>query len=89
MALFILRFWPVFIPLLVYIIWMIRVRKVARKVGDPLPDFRDGPWFWALIATLCVAVIMFISLGLSKESVTGEYVPPHVEDGKMIPGKVQ
>lgn len=89
MALFIFRFWPVFIPLFVYVLWMLLVRRKAKKAGAPLPHFREGPWFWALVASLLTAVVIFISLGLSHSSTKGEYIAPHMEDGKIVPGRVQ
>jgi uncharacterized membrane protein len=89
MALFLLRFWPVLVPLLVYLAWMQIVRRKAQKAGQPLPHFRDGPWFWMIVASLCIAVFMFVFLGLSHEAVRGEYEPPHMENGKIISGKVK
>lgn len=89
MGLFFLRFWPVLIPLLVYAIWMRNMRARARKTGEPIPDFRDGPWFWALIASLSIAVIIFLFLGLGHEENRGTYVPPHMENGKIIPGEIK
>jgi len=89
MGLFILRFWPVLIPLLVYVLWMINVRSRARKAGEPLPHFRDGPWFWAVVASLCLGIAIFLFLGLSHESNKGEYLPPHMENGKIVPGQVK
>ncbi len=89
MALFIFRFWPVFIPLFVYILWMISVRNKARKAGAPLPHFGQGPWFWTLVATLALAVCMFVFFGLSHESNSGEYIPPHMENGKVVSGEVK
>jgi len=88
MGLFILRFWPVLIPLLVYVIWMISVRNRAKKIGATLPRFRDGPWFWAVVASLLVAVVMFLWIGLNHPENRGDYVPPHMENGKLVPGKI-
>ncbi|MDX2074266.1 MAG: DUF6111 family protein [Alphaproteobacteria bacterium] len=89
MALFLLRFWPVLIPLLVYAVWMVAVRTKARKAGAPVPHFREGPWFWALVASLGVGVVLLLSFGLSHESVKGEYIPPHMENGRIVPGEVK
>lgn len=89
MALFLFRFWPVLIPLIAYAIWMASVRGRARKAGEPLPHFfRDGPWFWALVASFALAMAMFLFFGLSHESVKGDYVPPHMEDGRIVPGRI-
>lgn len=88
MGIFLLRFWPVLLPFLVYIFWMMRVRRHARKAGEAVPDFREGPWFWAVVATLLVALLLFLILGLSHSANQGEYTPPHMENGHIIPGGV-
>lgn len=89
MALFLLRFWPVFLPMAVYVVWMVLVRRAAKKAGAPLPHFREGPWFWALVASLGLAVCMFIFLGLSHNPNAGDYIPPHIENGRIISGGVK
>lgn len=88
MGLFLLRLWPVLIPLFVYLVWMRRVRNKARAAGGPIPHFGQGPWFWALVASLTIGILLFLSFGLSHERNTGAYVPPHMENGKIIPGEV-
>lgn len=89
MGLFLLRFWPVLIPLIVYWVWMWRARHTARKIGEPMPAFRDGPWFWALIASLSIAVVIFIFIGSGHDENRGTYVPPHMENGKIVPGEIK
>jgi|CXWL01.1.fsa_nt_gi hypothetical protein len=65
MALFLLRFYPVLLPLLLYWVWLFIVRRRARKKGEPLPRFRDGPLFWLIISSLAVAILCFMALSLS------------------------
>jgi len=89
MALFLFRLWPVLIPLLVYVIWMIAVRRKARLKGEPLPHFREGPWFWAVVTSLAIGIVLFLSFGLSHEENKGTYIPPRTVDGKIIPGHIE
>lgn len=89
MALFLLRFWPIFIPLFVYILWMIFVRRKAKKSGAPVPHFGEGPKFWTLVASLALAIGMFLVFGFSHERNSGDYIPPHMENGKIISGEVR
>lgn len=88
MGLFILRFWPVLIPLVVYVLWIMRVRRRAAANGEPVPRFRDGPWYWAVLASLGVALLCFLWIGASQEAGRGSYVPPHMENGVLMPGKI-
>ncbi len=88
MGLFIFRFWPVLIPLLVYWLWHWHIGRKAVKAGQPKPHFRDGPWFWAVLASLVVAMGCFVVLGLNIDGQKGEYTPPHMEGGVLVPGHV-
>ena len=77
------------IPLLVYLIWLNVTGRKAVKAGLPRPEFRDGPLYWILIATLMMALLCFLVLGVSIDGEKGSYIPPHVENGVMVPGKVE
>lgn len=89
MGLFLLRFWPVLIPLLIYIVWMFSVRRRAKKMGEKPPHFRDGPLFWVVVSSLLIAVVMFVWIGLSHPQNRGDYVPPHMENGRIVPGAIE
>lgn len=89
MSLFIFRFWPVLIPLLAYWLWLILVRRKAEKTGLPKPGFRDGPWYWAVLASLLTGVGCFIYVVTTVEGGRGTYVPPHLEGERLIPGQVR
>lgn len=88
MSLFLFRFWPVLVPLLVYWLWLLLVRRRAVKEGKPKPRFSDGPWFWAVLCSLAVGLLCFLYLGMSAQGTTGDYTPPQFKDGKIVPGTV-
>ncbi len=51
--------------------------------------FRDGPWYWAVLSSLLLAVVCFIFLGgEAVQGTTGDYIPPHMENGQVVPGQV-
>ena len=84
-----IRFWPVLIPALLCLLWMFYQRRKAHKAGVDLPRFADGPWYWAAVASILIAIGCFLLLGLSSQPVSGEYEPAHVENGKVVPGQVK
>lgn len=89
MGLFLLRFWPVLIPLLVYWLWLKFVGRKATIEGRPVMRFRDGPWFWAVLASLLVAMACFVFVAEEATvGTTGDYVPPHMEGKTLVPGQV-
>jgi hypothetical protein len=89
MGLFLFRFWPVLIPLLIYWIWLRVVGQRATIAGKPVVRFADGPWYWAVLASLLVGAGIFILLGASEQANRGTYVPAHMENGTLVPPQVQ
>ncbi|MEZ5690070.1 MAG: hypothetical protein R3D71_00200 [Rickettsiales bacterium] len=88
MALFLFRFYPVLLPLLIYYIWLYFMRRKARKNGDKIPQFRDGPVFLLLISSLVIAILCFLFIAFSTEGKKGNYIPPHMEGDSLIPGQI-
>lgn len=86
LRLLIVHFWPVLLPLLLYVLWLMQARRKAAKAGEAHPAFFAGPWLWAVTASLAMAIGGFIVLGLSaKGDVEGHYVPAQMVDGKIVP----
>jgi len=85
-----IRFWPAFIPLIVYVLWLTLRRRKARQTGDVVPGWRDGPLIWAILASLALVMLGFFSFGLSLEHNEGSgYEPKRFEGGQMVPGQLQ
>lgn len=89
MSLLLFRLWPALLPLAIYWLWHLQAKRRARKEGKEIPRFRDGPLYWAIIASLATAILCFLFLGISHEKNDGIYIPPRVENGKIIPGHVE
>ena len=81
------RFWPVLLPLVLYLVWLAYARRKAGKAGEKKPEFFDGPWLWPTMASLALTIGAFLWLGLSQEPVNGTYIPAHVVDGKLVPAQ--
>jgi hypothetical protein len=51
---------------------------------------RRHPWALLFIAGLLLVIASFVWWALSAgEPREGVYVPPHVEDGRIVPGRVE
>ncbi|NQV54773.1 MAG: hypothetical protein HQ503_02855 [Rhodospirillales bacterium] len=75
---------PLVAPFVIYLVW---VTVDARRKGRGLPNWEEGNWFWAFIAG---GVLMVLSLGYlvtRGEEPGTKYMPPHYDDGKILPGK--
>ena len=84
----IIRFWPVLLPLTIYVIWFLLAKRKAEKAGEELPKFTEGPWFWILISSLLIAIACFVLWWVETPSQDGVYVPAHMENGQLIHGKI-
>jgi hypothetical protein len=76
MGLFLFRFWVALVPMAIYVVWFLLVRHRAIKNNQPLPQFRDTPLYWAILASLLVAGICFVVLGMSQKRNATDYTPP-------------
>ncbi|MEZ5825029.1 MAG: DUF6111 family protein [Geminicoccaceae bacterium] len=73
---------PFLLPFLGYLGW----RLLMSRGQDFL---KDTPWYVLTIMGLVLSIASLIGLGLVEGgSVDGVYVPAHVEDGRIVPGRV-
>ncbi len=71
-----------FIPFAVFALFLILRRR------NPL---RLAAWsestVWLVIAGLVCVVLAFLYTGITAERQTGAFVPPHLENGRVVPGQ--
>jgi cytochrome bd-type quinol oxidase subunit 2 len=74
------------LPLMVYVLYI----RFVRRRQETEPTWRETPWLWLMAAGLVLLTLSFLALGLvGGNPPGGVYVPPHVEDGKLVPGQVR
>jgi len=42
---------------------------------------------WLVIAGLACVIVSLVGAGLLADRQTGEFVPTHIEDGRVVPGR--
>ena len=76
---------PLLLPTLVFLGWAWLMRHQRAKGGHEW--WQEGPWFWLVVAGF---VLMLGVLGVTAFWDTGRpgqtYVPPVLENGKVVPG---
>lgn len=89
MSIIIARFWPVLIPLALYIFWHELRKRKARKAGEKAAKFHEGPWLMTLSAALVIGVLCMLWYGaLAEKNTEVRYTPPYVaEDGSVVHGE--
>ncbi len=81
---------PLLLPAALYILYVIVARRILSWRGEAAAQLRRLPWLWLAAAGV---VLMGISLAAYSLSTGGDshraYVPPRVEDGKIVPGHLE
>lgn len=83
---------PLITPLAVYIIWNLLVRKFAPAKADEEavePEgWRRWPWLWLVLGGCGMSAASLLLLGVvTGDNITGRYIPPHMQDGQLVPGQ--
>lgn len=82
---------PLVLPTLVYFgyAWLERRRQQAEAAGELAPWWTTAPWPWLIGSGLALTAVVLATLALTGGSpVGGTYVPAHLEDGRLVPGRV-
>lgn len=76
---------PLLLPTLVYFAWAWLMR---HKTGKGKDWWQEGPWFWLTIAGFGVLVVVLAITAATGGGKPGqEYIPPRMEDGRIVPGE--
>jgi hypothetical protein len=78
---------PLLLPTLLYLLWL-RVMRWS-EAGDALV-WRKLPWVWLVVTgvALTALVLFVVTVGFGTAT-PGTYVPPRVENGRIVPGHIE
>jgi Family of unknown function (DUF6111) len=54
------------VPLALYTLYFLVMRKRAQRAGATPPRWEEGPWFWLIFAGIALSVAAFFVFGLLK-----------------------
>jgi hypothetical protein len=82
---------PILLPSLVYFGWLVyENRRVAQGGEGRTRRWEEGPWAWLVGGGVVLAVLGAIATAaLTRGGREGVYVPPRVEDGRIVPGHLE
>ncbi|MBT5110042.1 MAG: hypothetical protein HOM25_15295 [Rhodospirillaceae bacterium] len=83
---------PLAAPFVIYYVWwFFAKRKALAEIEGRKPSaWEELPWVWLVIAGCGLMAITLISLAtIGIEGVDRAYIPPHFEDGKIVPGRME
>lgn len=83
---------PFALPFIAYAMWLAVERRRAEKLGrGEVPGWSEAPIVWLGAAGLLLAAIATAGLLLlpGGDKASGIYVPPHLENGRIVPGHLE
>ena len=86
MRIFIQVILPLLAPAILYAIWTNAARRRSGQGG--LPGWEEGHWFWMIVAGFVLVVGIFVFAVFGSRTEDGTYIPPRLEDGKVVPGRI-
>ena len=75
---------PLLAPTAIYFLWFFAFgRKPAAGSSSRLP------WAWLAVAGVAAAALVLFTVGVDTgNGPNGQYVPPHVQGGTVVPGQI-
>ncbi len=81
---------PLLLPTLIFVGWLVLTRKTGETRAETMARLEGGPWYWLVVAGFVFMAAGFIYLGLSHDDPPESvYVPPTVENGRVVPGHMK
>jgi hypothetical protein len=81
-------FLPLILPTVLYLAWL-QAMRWSQAAGGSL-SWRSLPWVWlGLTGVALAAVVLFVVTVHFGTATPGVYVPPHVENGQIVPGHIE
>jgi hypothetical protein len=78
---------PALLPFALYALWL-WIARLQQRAG--VTGWRDAPWMLLTAAGLVLLVAsLFATALLTGSPPEGTYVPPRLEDGRIVPGRVE
>ena len=77
---------PLILPTVLYIAWL-RLTRWSETGGAVA--WHKLPWLWLVVTgvVLTALVLFVVTVGFGS-GVPGTYVPPHFENGRIVPGHI-
>jgi hypothetical protein len=81
---------PILLPAGLYMLWLVAEQRRIAAAGGALPrHWVEAPWLRLLAVGVLLAGLLAMALALfGGDSIQGDYVPPQIKDGRIVPGHV-
>lgn len=55
------------LPVVAYAVYMLYLRRLARRKGEVPPPWESGAWFWVVVAGLVLTIAVFLGIAAFEE----------------------
>ena len=80
---------PILLPTLAFVAWVYLTRQSQEMASETIARVRDGPWFWLIVAGIALMGLGLGYVAFQGEAPGGVYRAPHIENGRVVPGRVE
>jgi hypothetical protein len=81
---------PLLLPTLLYLVWAVLIHKNGGNDEEELRWLRRGPWLWLILGgVVLMAIALSVTAWISGVDLTGTYLPPRIENGRVVPGRFE
>jgi hypothetical protein len=84
---------PLVLPTALYVLWVAALGRgggAAASGPTPAPPpWRGLPWPWLVGTGVALAAAALVAVVQTSGARDGRYVPPHEENGQIVPGHVE
>ena len=81
---------PLLLPTIVWLVWWFAFGRQRAATGGGISRIEHGPWFWLILGGFALLGVSLIHTALTRGfDPKGKYIAPHVEDGRVVPGRVE
>ena len=81
---------PLLLPLALYLGWVWFSRRRGADGTKVVTSLAEGPVFWLVLLGFVLLAGGLVTWAMtSGEGTGGTYHPPHYEDGRVVPGRVE
>jgi hypothetical protein len=77
---------PLLVPTVLYIGWALLTDRV--QLAGSAASWQRLPWVWLVVTGVALAAAVLLIFVQTQTGGAGSYIPPHLEDGRVVPGYI-
>ena len=81
---------PLALPTIIWLIWYFAIGRNRAAAEGTVSPLEHGPWFWLILGGVGLLGLSLVYTALTHGfDPSGTYVAPHLENGRVVPGRIE